>query len=269
MALLFDAATERVDHPTILLSSVCSVGGWIKPNNIDANFRHLAGQAAASASMYRFMSSNSGGAAGEARVTIPYSTTLLDYFTDDSPIVVDAWNFLFFTVDASLSDGNRANIYVGSLTAAATEASLAAGITEPAGTIRAPTGDLRFGLDTNGSFAFEGDIAVVWAWPNTMLTLKQVVMHQWNTVPKIAGCEVFSHYQGGQATDWSGNGYNGVITGATQASHVPLPRILNRPKPRYEDAAVVAGGRIMSSLVGAGGLAGTGGIAGQGGGLAA
>ncbi len=35
-----------------------------------------------------------------------------------------------------------------------------------------------------------------------------------------------------------------------------------------DQAAAVAGGRVMSSIAGAGGLAGSGGIAGQGGGLA-
>ncbi len=35
-----------------------------------------------------------------------------------------------------------------------------------------------------------------------------------------------------------------------------------------EDQAAAAGGRVMSSLAGAGGLAGSGGIAGSGGGLA-
>lgn len=36
-----------------------------------------------------------------------------------------------------------------------------------------------------------------------------------------------------------------------------------------EDQAAAVGGRVMSSLVGPGGLAGSGGIAGQGGGLVA
>ncbi len=54
-------------------------------------------------------------------------------------------------------------------------------------------------------------------------------------------------------------------TGSTHANHAP---VVARRTPSVIYPTAVAGGRIMSSLVNAGGLAGVGGIAGRGGGLA-
>ena len=59
---------------------------------------------------------------------------------------------------------------------------------------------------------------------------------------------------------------NLTVTGATAAAHPPI--IQPRRAQIHPFTAAVAGGRIMSSLAGLGGLAAPGGIAGEGGGLA-
>ena len=83
---------------------------------------------------------------------------------------------------------------------------------------------------------------MVSAWPGVALTLAQIVAHQWSTVPKVAGNEVFSHFRAGEAANWSGAAaaVNGTITGATGSDHVPLPSpLIVKRRHRYEEAAAV------------------------------
>ncbi len=267
MALFFNASTERVTYTAPLMGDPSTLIAWCKPNTVTAAFRQLAGQLSESSTQWRWASSDNAGS-GVMRMALPGTSAQLSYRSNTGFVVVDVWNYLVWVIDTAQADDEKAQLYRGDLNTAATEVTYA--LTDEPSALRATNDDLLIGGDGDGDgFGFEGEIAMVSVWPGTALTLEQVVAHQWATVPKVAGCEVFSHYNAGDATDRSGQGNNGTITGATQADHVPLPPQFGMDTGQAFAAAAAPTGRIMSSLAEGGGLAGAGGIAGKGGGLAA
>lgn len=73
---------------------------------------------------------------------------------------------------------------------------------------------------------------------------------------------------GSPEPDFSGRGESGTLTGTTVGDNPPIAPWYGFDTMISVPAGAAPTGRIMSSLVGAGGLAGAGGIAGSGGGLA-
>lgn len=245
MALSVTAATDRITYTAPLMGDPCTLLAWCKPNTVSATFRQIAGQISTTG-QWRWATGNDNGT-GVLRLFLAGSTSL-NYISDSGFIVVDVWNYIAFVADTSEGDGDRGRIYRGDLSTDATEVTYAT-VEEPI-SLFSTNSDLEIGVDGDGSgFSFDGHIAMISVWPGTALTLAQIVEHQLDTVPKVAGNGIWTHFQGGQAVNWSGASaaVNGTITGATESNHVPLPRILRRPKPRYEDeaAAVGAGAQLI------------------------
>ena len=75
---------------------------------------------------------------------------------------------------------------------------------------------------------FPGHIAVVVVW-NAVLSVAELRLQQFHLLGPIVqpqNCKLFINLGwNGMSTqaDWSGNGYNGTVSGATVSDHVPLP----------------------------------------------
>lgn len=160
--------------------------------------------------------------AGNIQTQVNRATTTHNYRTDDTPITIDAWNFVAWTFDSGASAGQMSNIYVGSLTAAATESTYSVS-TDGTGSVDADAADplLLGNRSTNPNLVFEGDIAIG-AYSSVVLTAAQIV--DWQFRPRtLANMLIFSDYHGtGTQPDLTGNGNAGTVTGATVAGHVPL-----------------------------------------------
>lgn len=176
----------------------------------------------------------------------------------DTGLALDTWTCFALTYNAAGTSGERLKYYQGNLTTALTfraEGGTGSGTVVDAGETLTVGG--RGATESmNGKVAFFGHWNRV--FPLGELKAQQYRMHV------TSGCVVFSHYYAGIATDWSGLGNNGTITGATGADHVPLG-----PPFGFDVSSSHVPGRVMSSLVAHGGLAAEGGLAGIGGGLAA
>ncbi len=223
MALLFDAVTEQVAVPTLRMGDVNTIGALVYPTDeTDAN-HHFAFQKSDVGGRRWMLGSDAGNGGGNAmRCRFNYDGDDLNYFTTDDPLIIDQWQFVFFVSDAALGATDRAKFYWGDLDTAVTRDTNVTD-SEPTGSPESTSEDLLFCLtDFGPADPFIGRVACVWAWPGVALTLGQLQAIQHKTVPTVAGCEYFSHWHAGQAADWSGQGNNGTITGATQVDHVPL-----------------------------------------------
>lgn len=226
MALLFDASSEDVDHgagPQIDGNSPFTVGIWLNPSTVSASNRQVGGNTCSLSTNARLMTSASSGT-GVMRILVPVAggSTLREATSVTSTISASAWQFVVFKHDSG--DTPMCRMYHGDLTTVVTEVSYSSNDNN-SGTPRAADGNLIIGADPGNGIPFEGDIACVMVWPTTALTLAQIRQIQFLFYPQFSGCELFSHY-GWNGTsgcvDWSGNGNNGTITGATVSDHVPI-----------------------------------------------
>lgn len=157
------------------------------------------------------------------------ATTDLRIQTLDTVVTLNAWNFVAAVWDPSATDADQF-LYVGSLSALATEVSTYSHRTVGSGSVSSTASDsLSIGNVVANAQAFlgwVGDVAWVGAW-NTQLSLGQIRALQFRPVA-TSGC-VLSCWLGFNGTstqpDWSGNGNAGSVTGATApGTNVPLPR---------------------------------------------
>jgi hypothetical protein len=83
--------------------------------------------------------------------------------------------------------------------------------------------NLIIGNISSATLSYPGDVSWIAAW-NRRLSHEELIAQQWH--PHVtSGCVGFwvLGYNGtGTQPDWSGNGNNGSVTGATVAAHVPL-----------------------------------------------
>ncbi len=260
MALLFDAATEQVDHGSdASLDNLvpCTYAVWIYPDTINTSNRKIISK--------RVNGSNS------------FEWTVTDVFDGSRPesinagwahsggggnsasvanvLTVGAWNFEAVTFDGT----NAPRLWHGDLSTIVSEVSYFSQ--------NAPSGGL--GDDSSASFVvgrrgittnFLGRIAWLGAW-GAELTLGQLKALQFRPRLFEGNCKLFVHYGPG-AVDLSGLGSNGTITGATVADHVPLgPRFgfdLARPNwaalPFFENRHAIEQGMKPLPAAGMGGV---------------
>lgn len=136
--------------------------------------------------------------------------------------------------------------------------------------LTAATGKFTLGGSSAGNSLVGTEYEVAY-WPGIILSAAEITMLANHISPRFIRPDVLA---GGfhsplirDTQDIMGQGGAGTITGTpTVESHIRM--IYPSPSIVVGVPAVVAAGRIMSSIVGGGGLAGSGGIAGQGGGLA-
>jgi len=157
----------------------------------------------------------------------------LQYFRDrdtdtsyitDTLMTLNAWNLVAIVFNSSGGENEIVNIYSGSLTAAATEASSYSTQDDGSGALASDAGGSWI-VGNRSAFdrSMASDIAIV-AIINRALSLSEIIAWQWQ--PRVvADTVLFSHYGFNGTTtafDLSGNGNDGTASGATIAAHVPL-----------------------------------------------
>lgn len=184
-------------------------------------------------------------ASGNVYVNKPTTSAGSSAITNDAPLTVNAWNFIAATGSNDVSSNNCA-IYTGNLTTLAVERSYGTRVDRAAATAFDDSAwPLYLGARNSASQSFAGRIGVQ-ALFNRVLTLGEIQSWQFN--PRMmAGC-VGLWWLGDTGTgtqpDYSGNGNNGTVTGATASDNPPLRRRWGRMLgcPAYAVSAPPAGG---------------------------
>ena len=146
-----------------------------------------------------------------------------NYLTDDTPLVLNTWNFIACTFDTSAGAGEVINLYRGDLSTPATESSYGTSDDGSGALLSDAGGDVRIGNDNNQTRAFQGSIADTHLI-NSTLTLDQINAHLFRFIPHASSLiRMLPGYAGtGTQPDWSGNGHSGAVTGTSIGDHVPL-----------------------------------------------
>lgn len=175
------------------------------------------GLAASGSRQFRF---NSG---GSLLLAIFRATTNTQIEGTPSAIGFDKWSFVATVHNTGGANGDQ-KLFGGDLSTIAAEPSSYISQSVGSGAVgdNSSTDMIIGNRETNGR-NFEGLIAWIGIW-NRVLTLGEMQAQQFR--PHVtSGCVLFTHcgYNGtGTQADWSGNGNNGTVTGATVADHVPL-----------------------------------------------
>jgi len=162
------------------------------------------------------------------------------------------WICFGFTYNANVSTAAEQILFTGDLSnlvaepsSYSSQANIAQSTSSDAAT------NLIIGNDPAGNLNFDGLIAQVILW-NKQLSLAEIQAQQFSTKPVIYPQNVvlFSHY-GFNGTDtqpdWSGNGNNGTVTGATVADHVPLGPAFGYDSGLWMPAAAAGSSSISPS----------------------
>jgi hypothetical protein len=151
---------------------------------------------------------------------IQRATAISEAISTGSAFPQNVWSFVGLTY--SEADGCR--IFRGTLTSAVAEVpylSRAVGT----GDTQADAGDWWIGNRSAGGANAPGAKIAFFALFDHRMTLGELKAQQFNP-HVVSGTKVFL-WLGANGTgtqpDWSGNGKNGVVTGATQSANVPLP----------------------------------------------
>jgi hypothetical protein len=228
MALTFSTSDTDVDHgsdASIDNMETLSILAWIYPTTSDTTYRYVT--------MKHLFGSEGG---FSLAVTDQWDSATPEsfgmYVADASgnsdnawgatnSIVLNAWNFIGATWAGV---GNAPVLYNGSLTSIVTATTINNSSANMTGAVADASYNLLVGQHSNASSDFLGDIAIVYICEE-VLTLGQIRKFQFR--PQIVGTapRLLTFYGfGGTGTqpDYSGNGNNGTVTGATVADHVPL-----------------------------------------------
>lgn len=169
----------------------------------------------------RFMIS---GTAGEVNVRVARATADTIYTTNSAPLVLNAWNFLAVTFRSGAGPGEIVNIYKGTLSAAASEATYGTA-TDGSGVVGDDSAkEYTVGnTDPTGGTSFQGRIAYT-AYIAAELSLQQIIAQQFD--PRVISTTRLACHLGyagtGTQPDMSGNGNSGTVSGPTVADHVPI-----------------------------------------------
>lgn len=164
------------------------------------------------------------GTGGAVQVINPHTTDIDDYTTNTNPLVLNTWNFIGVTADPAGAANEHINIYIGSLTAVATECGYGS-ITDGAAAADTLTavGPVIGNRNPSNNRAWQGRIAMASYW-DRVLTISEIRQQQFRP-QKESGCVMLHHYgfnNGGSEIDYSGEFNAGTITGATVAPHAPI-----------------------------------------------
>jgi hypothetical protein len=222
MALLFDAAAERVD-----VGSDASLDNldpftwvaWIYPIGL-AGTNGIIVKGDGASDFKRLISR----ADDSVRMIVSCTGVDTDYRSNAAFLTANTWQLLAATYDFGGGAANQAHIYRGTLTSTVVETAYALqqdgtiGVTDDSG------GNLYIGNNSFFDGDFDGIIACAMVF-DSVLTLAQLRSLQFRFVPQFAGCQGFWHFgfngTGNQA-DWSTNTNTGTVTGPTVADHVPV-----------------------------------------------
>lgn len=234
MALLFDASTEKVD---------CGNGTSLRDLTTWTTLMWIYIDSLVSWDVIWDKEKSSGGyrmaylanPSSRIIVEVKRATTVCSYTSTTGTITTGSWLFLAHSFDFSGSASELIQIYKGTLSAVATEVSYAGAQDGTGAFVADDTGNFTIGNATTFNAGIDAKIAFFGHW-NRVLTLEEIIDQQFN--PHVTnGCVLFQKlgFNGtGTQPDWSGNGNNGTVTGATVSDHVPLrPPFLFTNYPRY------------------------------------
>ena len=212
---LSDNSTDRINHQSGTSLDSLSTGtyiAWINVRDVANTFRDF-GSKGVNVQFFRRGVDGTRLACFFARAT---DGQVVDIGTGN---ITTGWNFIAFTWDLA---GTPA-AYWGNLSTLVTDKSF--GTNNGSGAKEDDSGDdFLVGNGASISTAAPYDFAWVGVW-NRQLTLGEIVRQHFLRPHKTNGNVLFTHYgfNGvGTQADWSGNGNNGTVTGATVAAHVPL-----------------------------------------------
>jgi hypothetical protein len=209
-------ATDVIDFGSAVGTTLSkfTVWGWFRTATLSNN-KAFWGKGATTSMRYFIHAS-----AGNVTFKVPRATTATTYTTNDAPLSSNTWHFWSATFDSSVTP--VAHIYVAQFGNALVERTYGTS-TDGTGGLSADTG-ANFLLGVNGNFsgqagrhAFIGYVADVL----NLGQLKSLMAHPRVVASNKLFCSVGFNGTGTQA-DWSGNGNNGTVTGATVGAHVPI-----------------------------------------------
>jgi hypothetical protein len=153
-------------------------------------------------------------------------TTNASYTTNNCGLTINTWWFIAATYDEA--DGTQSiHIYCAPLGTVVTERTYSVSTVGSGASFGESNNDLYVGNRTAATAAFQGRICQMGHW-NIKGTEAQIQVQQAIPQPMMGStmAKIFVHYAPfgtADAIDWSGNGYNGTITGATASTHCPVP----------------------------------------------
>lgn len=178
---------------------------------------------------------------GTIRVVIDRATTDMTYDTSTA-LTVDVWTFVAITFNSANGANELANVYIGTLSALATEAAYTSRTDGSGAVVSEATEAARWGNSAGSAANFMGHFGIGQI-VNRELTLGEV--QQWQFRPRnITGAVVlhpFGYNGTGTQADLTGNGNAGTVTGCVASSNPPLGPFfaLQRPYPAlYEMSGI-------------------------------
>lgn len=196
---------------------------WVYPTTLTANRRFIHRNTAGASNNYVSLN----GTGGNLQLFVGRTGTDTSYITSSTPLsVTSQWYYVAVVYDSAAAAGEVVNMYTGSLTATAVEATYGTA-TDGTGTTEADSANnLVIGNNAGFGAAFQGRIGY-FSYINKALTAAEVQSVQFRPRDwmKYTETKIF-HVMGFSGTttqvDWSGNSNSCAITGATVSNHVPL-----------------------------------------------
>jgi len=232
MSLLFGGATsDRVNCGSgstlddILTGTILA---WAYPTDVGTGGKYVLAKPYETGATGGLSFEIGVGSSGDILVKRRRATTNLLASSNGGYVTTNTWQLLGTSWNSSGTATDQ-RLYRGLLTADATEcSSYAPGQSAGTGANQSDAAkDLYIGNGSSDAatwtHAFVGSIAWVGVW-NRQLTLGEIIAQQYRP-RKTSGCVLFMHlgFNGvGTQYDLSGSGNHGTVTGATQASHVPV-----------------------------------------------
>jgi hypothetical protein len=236
MALYWDASTERVNHGSdasledlgVGEGAAFSVWAWVY-RDADGTNQYIITKDGSYPSGWGFLLDDfSGGTDGQIRFIVFRTTdsaAWTEYISNSSNVAaLNTWTFVAATFDADATPETL--LYIGDLSTTVAEVS---GYSKTQDGTEAASTDATYecwtgNLPRTTAHPFSGRIARLGVVGATM-SLGDLQRIQYASVGQcnIANTLLLTDYHGtGTQADFSGNGNNGTVTGATATSHVPL-----------------------------------------------
>lgn len=226
MSLTFGGATtDRVVMPAVAAQDSLTAWtwyGWVYPTTITAGRHFFAktdpggsfGGRSARILTGGFIRANVTRAGGEAQ-----------YVASSGAVTTNSWQFVAVTYDEAAAAGEVFNIYVGSLSALATETTYSTTTNGSGATVTDAAVALKLGNNDAHGAAFQGRMGPC-AHFNRAMTLAEIQSHQFDprNAPGCVGLWNLGDNGTSTQTDYSGNASGGTVTGATQGDNPPLRR---------------------------------------------
>lgn len=224
-ALLMDANNEQVNVGTMGSwdPTVFTVWGWIYPTALSAQQGIF--QKGNTASPFQRVNARVTNTTGGDFIVLKTGTTNLGYRVVPSPFTTNSWQFFAVTMDTGAGTGAKVKVYRGTLSAAPVASTMSVD-NEGAGLHSHSTYSMFLGVsaDDEPCLCRLANVAFI---DNVVLSANQIktLWMSRGTIPAFGTRRGYWELGfNGTSTqpDWSGNGYNGTVTGATVVPHVPL-----------------------------------------------